>query len=157
MWGQCTVTTVGTSPLCFGGTDGQIQVSVTQSCCGAGPYFFRLRQGDQNGPIYITVGPLTNPTYTFTNIPSGSWSVQASYNNFSSGPILGLYCAVGGASLIPPAELQITGNVNNVTCHGGSNGNINLTVSGGYVGGFFDPCVGYSYSFSYYYYHRESI
>lgn len=144
VWGQCTVTTIGTSPLCFGGTDGQIQVSVTQSCCGNGPYYFRLRQGDQNGAIYATVGPLTSPTHTFTNIPSGSWSVQASYNNFSSGPILGFYCAVGGASLIPPAEVQVTASINNVSCNSNNDGNILLSVSGGYVGGFFDPCVGYN-------------
>jgi hypothetical protein len=89
--------------------------------------------GQSNGSIILTVNGGTTP-YTF------AWSNGANSQNINSVPAntytatitdANACTAIASAVVNQPAALSASAAVTNVTCHGGQDGSINLTVNGG--------------------------
>jgi len=107
--------TTSTPVSCFGGSNGTIDLTVTG---GTPPYTY---DWSNNGPNNPDIDPqdlsgLTAGTYTVT-ITDAAGCVK-----------------ITSIMVTQPPALNPTATVNNVSCFGGSNGAINLSVSGGTPG-----------------------
>jgi uncharacterized protein (DUF2141 family) len=100
---------------CFGGNDGAIDLSVSGGTSG---YSFVW----SNGEISEDLNSLIAGTYTVTVTDANNCSVNDAY------------------ILTQPTAINISGTPANVSCFNGSNGSINITVTGG--------SGGYSYAWS---------
>jgi gliding motility-associated-like protein len=99
------------SVSCFGGSDGQIQVTTTG---GTQPYI-----------LTITPGATTNNTGLFTGLTAGSYTVNIVDSN-------GCPLAVGPMEVHQPTQVLFTSvNTVDVTCFGDSTGEISVTAAGG--------------------------
>ena len=100
------VAVVTSDVSCFGGADGAIELSVTG---GTSPYSYSWsnQSTDQN------ISGLTAGTYEVVITDNNGCSIVMSYVIFQ------------------PAQLIATGVKTNVSCYGGSNGSIDLSLSGG--------------------------
>lgn len=95
-----------TNIMCFGGANGAIDITITG---GTAPYIYQWSNGFN--------------TQDIDNLNSGNYTVTVSDNNQCD--------ATFSVSISEPAQLVTSITGTNVTCNGLSNGNINLTVSGG--------------------------
>jgi hypothetical protein len=102
-----TASTAVTNVSCFGGSNGSVNLTVSG---GQAPYTFNWGGG-------IT-------TEDLTNVPAGVYNVVITDAN-------GCSVSTGATISGPAAALLATGVVGNVSCNGGNNGSINLTVVGG--------------------------
>lgn len=105
----------GAQISCYGGSDGQINTSASG---GTGSYTYLW----SNGAI----------TANITSISAGTYGVTVTDANGCTG--------TGSVTIMQPSAVLPTTSVTNVSCFGGSNGSIDLTVSGG--------SSGYSYMWS---------
>jgi gliding motility-associated-like protein len=105
-----TLTHSEISPTCNGGTNGSIDLTVSG---GTTPYTYAW----SNGATTEDISGLNAGTYTVTVTDANSCS-----NNTS-------------IALAEPTAITTTGVITNVSCNGGLNGSINITVSGG-AGGY---------------------
>ena len=112
---QLVLSGVVTPVSCFGFNDGSIDLSVSG---GTFPYSYSWSNGETTQDIF--------------NLFAGSYLVTVTDAN---GCI-----ATAGFTVTQPPQLVLSGVVTHVTCFGGSNGAINLTVVGG--------TPGYSYLWS---------
>ena len=103
---------------CFGGSDGTINLSVTG---GTTPYSFNWSNGSNNQNL--------------TGLTAGNYSVTVTDANGCTTQTSAITISQPGAALSSSAA-----STNNVSCFGGTNGAINLTVTGG--------TLPYSYSWS---------
>jgi hypothetical protein len=94
------------SPSCYEGTDGKINTSVIN---GLAPYTYLWSNGATSKNL--------------TDIPAGSYSLTVTDAN---GCII-----IENTSVSDPQPITETIQVTNPTCNAGSNGSVNLTVSGG--------------------------
>ncbi|MCX6257396.1 MAG: hypothetical protein NTW49_05810 [Bacteroidia bacterium] len=100
-----------------------ISVSVVNVSCS----------GENNGSIDLTVNGQFSPfTYLWSNgaitedisgLPPGTYSVTVTDNHNCTASVS---CVV-----TQPDQISIIADINNVTCYGGNNGSIDLTVTGG--------------------------
>lgn len=95
-----------TNVSCNGGNDGEISLTVTG---GVGPYTYLW----SNGATTATASQLTVGIYSVTVTDANNCTITGNYN------------------VSEPAVLQLTANVLDVSCNGGTDGNIDLTVTGG--------------------------
>ncbi|MCC6251387.1 MAG: gliding motility-associated C-terminal domain-containing protein [Bacteroidia bacterium] len=94
---------------CFGGNDGQIQVSGTG---GTAPYSYSL-------------GGVNNTTGTFSGLSAGNFNINLTDNN-------GCTFVYPIAITQPASALSATiANQTNVTCYNGSNGSVTINAAGG--------------------------
>ena len=100
---------------CFGGNDGAIDLTLSGGTSG---YTFEW----SNGEISEDLNSLIAGTYTVTVTDANNCSVNDTY------------------ILTQPTAINISGTPANVSCFNGSNGSINITVTGG--------TAGYSYAWS---------
>ena len=100
-------TAVATNVSCFGGSDGSIDLTVTG---GALPYTFLWAPG-------------TDTTEDLSGLPFGVYTYVVIDANLC--PI------VGNVFVDQPMPLTILQNTTDVTCNGGSDGSITLTIMGG--------------------------
>ena len=94
---------------CFGQSTGSINLSVSG---GVSPYSYSWDSGQL--------------TQDLSNIPAGSYQVHVTDNN----------SCLDSLTLIltqPAAPLQVSALTNNISCFGGNNGSIDITISGGTV------------------------
>jgi len=100
-----------TNPTCNGGSNGQITINATG---GTAPITYTW--SDQGFPTSI---------FSRSNLAEGSYTIIVTDNG-------GCSVNLGPITLIAPAPLTavLTGSTN-VSCNGGSNGTIDMTVSGG--------------------------
>ena len=97
-----------------------------------------LCYGDATGVAFVTPSGGTTPysyswqnslnlfsgnTATLTNVPADAYQVTVTDNNGCS--------LVQTVDVLEPAELILSNTSTNVSCYGGSDGSINLTVTGG--------------------------
>jgi hypothetical protein len=101
-----TLTTVVTDNICFGVNAGSIDNTVTG---GTAPYSYQWNTGAQ--------------TQDLQNLLAGTYSVTITDANG---------CLITGSMTVaqPPQSMTATETHVNVSCYGGSNGSINLTVTG---------------------------
>jgi hypothetical protein len=97
---------VVTNVSCFGGNDGAINLTVSG---GTTPYLFAW----SNGASTTNLNYIASGTYAVTVTDASGCPATASFN------------------VTEPAAIVVNGVVTNVSCFGGSDGAINLTVSGG--------------------------
>jgi len=102
--------TVGssTNPTCFGGTNGSITVNGNG---GTGSYLYSINSGPNQ------VSP------TFTGLGTGSYTIVVTDVNGCTSNVT--------TTLTQPTSITATPVITNVTCNGGSNGQITLVVAGG--------------------------
>jgi len=100
------VTGISNNISCFGGNDGSINLTVSG---GTAPYTFSW----SNGSASQNLSSLTANNYTVTVTDSKGCTQNTSF------------------TIVEPAAISLTATPTNVTCNGGSNGSINLVVSGG--------------------------
>jgi CHU_C Type IX secretion signal domain/SprB repeat len=111
---QVTFTQIITDASCAGGNDGSIQISPSG---GTGPYSFSIDGG--------TSYPVTNPSaHTFTGLAAGSYNLRVR-------DIGNCETAVIPVTVAGPAAMVLTPTTVNTTCFGGSDGSIQISVSGG--------------------------
>ncbi len=104
-----TSTIQGVDAMCFGGTDGAVDLSPSG---GTSPYTYSW----SNGAI----------SEDLTNVPAGSYSVTITDNNGCT--------TTNNATVSEPTQIQSTISSVDVLCFGGSDGDIDLSVSGGTPG-----------------------
>jgi gliding motility-associated-like protein len=104
-----------TNVTCHGGNNGAIALFVQG---GTAPYTFDWNQGAS--------------TAALSNLVAANYRVLVVDSNSCN--------AIDSASIIQPAAIQITKNVNDVTCSGMANGGIDVSVTGG--------ASGYSYNWN---------
>lgn len=93
--------------LCYGDSTGSIDLTITG---GLPPYNIQWSNGETAEDI--------------SNLPTGTYDVTVTDIN-------GCYAVASPPVAIGPDSLTITGSITNVSCYGGSDGTINLTVTGG--------------------------
>ncbi|WP_422007816.1 PKD domain-containing protein [Roseivirga pacifica] len=100
--------------VCKGGSSGSVDITVTG---GTSPYSYAWDNGS---------GTFTT-TEDLTNVPAGTYSVIVT----DAGG-----CTISTSVTLtePATELVLSGTETDVTCNGGSNGEIDLNVTGGGVG-----------------------
>jgi gliding motility-associated-like protein len=103
---EILVTEVITNVSCNGGNDGEIALSVSG---GSAPYSYTW----SNNASTATISQLTIGNYSVTVEDDNGCSVVRNYN------------------ISEPAVLALTGTVTDVTCNGGVNGSVNISVAGG--------------------------
>ncbi|RFC55532.1 leucine-rich repeat protein [Brumimicrobium aurantiacum] len=97
---------VETNVLCNGGNNGEIDLTVTG---GVAPY------------TYLWSNNAT--TEDITGLTAGNYSVTITDNNGCT--------STESATITEPSEIIITSNITNLTCYGDSNGEIDISVTGG--------------------------
>lgn len=115
-WSQLQLSV--TNSICNGGSTGVLGLILT-STAGNGTYIFQITgpNGTYNSP------PTTQLTYYYLNLPSGNYTASV----YSQGQVIdSVNCTIGQ----PPALILST-VANHVSCFGGQDGSVNLTVSGG--------------------------
>jgi large repetitive protein len=103
------VATIPTNVSCFGGSNGAVDISITG---GMAPYLFNWSNGATTEDI--------------SGLSAGFYGVTVIDNNGCIG--------VSFANLTQPNPLQVNIATTNIECNGGSNGAIDLTVTGGTPG-----------------------
>ncbi|MEO8151221.1 MAG: gliding motility-associated C-terminal domain-containing protein [Bacteroidia bacterium] len=98
-----------TNVSCFGGNNGNISLIVNG---GTSPYTYQWSNGAT--------------TQNLSNLSSGNYSVTVTDANGCTTQVAGIAINQPGASVTATPS-----STTNVSCFGGSNGNINLTVNGG--------------------------
>ena len=96
-----------TAVSCFGGSDGSITINAGS---GTTPYTYHW-------------GSSTGTTNTQTGFIAGSYTITVTDSNGCSATV--------PATITQPNAITATPSVTNVTCNGGNNGTVSLTVSGG--------------------------
>ena len=102
-----SVTGVVTNVTCNGGTTGAVNLTVTG---GVGAYSY----------AWSGTGTGTDPR---TGLAAGTYTVTVTDSNNCT--------KTNSFNVTEPSAISITGVVTNVTCNGGTNGSVNLTVTGG--------------------------
>ena len=140
---------------CFGGSNGLINVQVIlTNNCGPGPYKYAIYLNGSSTPVSI-IGPLNYSnilglpasTASFTGLTPGSYYIEVwdLWNNNTSLSV----CDNASINITQPTQLVANAVSTNVTCNGGNNGSINVSVSGGTTGqGASNVCKGYNVSWS---------
>lgn len=105
-WTAINASATPTNITCNGLANGQVATAVTG---GAAPYSFTW----SNAGTSQNINNLNASSYTVTVTDAAGCTASAS------------------ASVIQPSALTATPTVSNVSCNGGSNGSVNLAVSGG--------------------------
>jgi gliding motility-associated-like protein len=103
-------------------------VSTTPILCAGGVGGFTVQASDGTAPYtYILVGSgITNTTGTFTGLSAGTYLVQARDASNPSG------CGEIQVTLSQPDSLKLQSSIiKPVTCQGGSDGEIQVTLTGG--------------------------
>ncbi len=95
-----------TNVSCSGGNDGEISLVVTG---GVSPYNYIW----SNGATTATVSQLTVGIYSVTVSDANNCTITGNY------------------SISEPSQLQLSANVSNVSCNAGTDGSVDLTVTGG--------------------------
>lgn len=115
----CVAVTVAqtTSVKCYGQNEGTATISVTG---GTGPYTYTLTGGAT--PVS---GSIAANTTTLTNLSAGNYEIDVTDATLINAAEQAFTIAQ------PSAPLSITPAITNVSCNGGTNGAINLTVTGG--------------------------
>lgn len=130
-----TFTTTPSDVLCFGGTSGSIQVTVT---VGTSLFDFSKNAGG----TYAGSSGQTSP-YTFTGLSAGSYDIVVrDAHNCVSQPV---------ASIVinePANSPSFTETHTAVLCNGGSTGTITVTATGGTAGYTYSKDGGSSYQVS---------
>ena len=142
-WTQCQVTITATSPTCYGQSTGSLQATVNNNCNCPNDVYFRVK--NPSGVVLQTSTLVSGLNYTFSGLPalpSGqSYSIEVSqFPSFGPWEI----CASGGASLIDNTQIGLSAIPSHILCNGQSTGSINLSISGGFIGQFGNPCRGYN-------------
>jgi hypothetical protein len=101
-----SITGTTTSPLCFGGNNGSINISTTG---GTGAHGYNW----SNNSTTEDISGLTEGTYTVTVTDANSCVNAASF------------------TVVQPAQLAASTTVANVSCFGGNNGSILINATGG--------------------------
>lgn len=106
--------TINANPVsCFGFSNGTVSVSASG---GTPPYQYSW----QNNTTLFAQN-----TSTLSNIPSGNYTVTITDNNG---------CTINNSAVVnQPSQVLSSLTYTNVNCHGGNDGSINLSVSGGSV------------------------
>jgi len=103
-----SVTGVATDALCFGGSTGSIDLSVTGGTPG---YTYTWNNGSVNQDLNGLAASTYNVTVTDSKgCTDASFSITVSQ---------------------PPAALAVTGDLTHIKCFGGADGAVNITVTGG--------------------------
>ncbi|NOU17155.1 MAG: T9SS type A sorting domain-containing protein [Bacteroidales bacterium] len=113
---KLTLDTPSITPVsCFGDSTGQISIIASG---GTSPYSYRLTGGG--------ITPKVNANGLFTNLPAAnSYSITVTDNN-------GCTATIGSITLTQPEQFILTvSGSNNPTCPGGSDGWVEVTVTGG--------------------------
>lgn len=101
-------TTTPINPLCYGSSEGSVSLSISG---GTAPYSFLWSDASNT------------TTQNINGLPDGTFSVTITDQN---------NCIINTSeTLIQPDSMSISTFVANPTCYGGTNGSINLSVSGG--------------------------
>lgn len=100
------VTTVKTNPACYGGNNGTIDITAGG---GVAPYSYRWNDN-------VT-------TEDRSGLTAGTYSVQVTDANGCKKTV--------SVTITQPAQMAASAQVTGVSCNGGTNGSINLTVTGG--------------------------
>ncbi len=108
-------TVAHTDVNCNGSNDGSITIEDPSG--GSGTYLYRYDGGDA-----------WSESGSFTNIPPGTYNVEIRDGGVESDCIVTL---VVGLAIGEPAALSVSASSTNVLCFGGSNGAIDITVTGG--------------------------
>ncbi len=105
------ITTTSTNISCNGSNDGSILITASQ---GTPPYQYSV----DGGATYLTNGG------NFTGLAQGNYDIAVRD---------AAACVKFGATITitEPAAINISGTVTNVSCNGGNDGAINITVNGG--------------------------
>ncbi len=113
-----TVTTASTSVTCNGGTDGT--ASVISNPNTSSIYIWDVAAGAQT-------------TATATGLSAGSYTATVTDNNCKE---------IRTITVVEPSSISISDVITNPLCFGGTDGEINVTATGGIVG------TGYSYTWT---------
>ncbi|WP_188134012.1 SprB repeat-containing protein [Chitinophaga sp. CF418] len=111
---------VATSPLCVSPGDGSISVAAT----GASNYQFNLYS---NGALGQQSGVTSSNTYTFTDLPGGTYTAEVVNNDAPLCPKWDSTLTLG--TLIPLAAKFVSKD--SVSCFGGNDGRIEVAAEGG--------------------------
>ncbi|HLP93646.1 MAG TPA: hypothetical protein VK168_06395, partial [Saprospiraceae bacterium] len=101
-----------TNVSCNGGANGAIDLSASG---GTGPYTYDWSNDGPENP--------DNDSQDLTGLTAGTYFVTVTDANGCT--------ATNSATVTQPAALSLTKTITNVSCNGGANGAINLSVSGG--------------------------
>lgn len=142
--GQCTINTVATSPLCYGGSDGKLFVTVDPACGCPLPLYYRI-VNDVTLEVIELAGPINSFNYEFQNLAVGVYAIEVC----ATGEFIPFQtiCISGGGAVFAQPPLNVTTNQENVLCNSQTSGSIELTISSpntGYTGPFGDPCIGWN-------------
>ncbi|MBI4646353.1 MAG: hypothetical protein HY738_07120 [Bacteroidia bacterium] len=107
--GPTVTTNILSNVTCYYGNNGSASVSATG---GVGPY------------TYLWSNNAT--TTTINNLTANNYSVTVTGGNGCN--------ATGSISITQPTDISVSGTATNVSCNGGNDGSIDLTVSGGTPG-----------------------
>ncbi|WP_188134013.1 SprB repeat-containing protein [Chitinophaga sp. CF418] len=113
-------TLVATSPLCVSPGDGSISVAAT----GASNYQFNLYN---NGSLVQQSGVTSSNTYTFTDLPGGTYTAEVVNND---APLCPKWDSTVTLNTLTPLNIRFTSK-DSVSCFGGSNGRIEVSAEGG--------------------------
>ena len=115
-----SATVTKTNISCFGETNGKIELSVITG--GSFAYEFRLDSG------------VWQSSATFSNLPKATYNVQMRDANYPT-----CFKDLGNQTITEPiGALNLNTDVFDVKCNGGTNGSINLTVTGGTAPYFYE-------------------
>jgi gliding motility-associated-like protein len=103
-----SVTVTGTDVSCNGGSDGTVTVTLPGGS-GSGPYTYNWSTGDTSQNL--------------TNVDAGTYTVVVTNANGCT--------AVGTYTVTEPTVISATETVVNVSCNGGADGSISISISGG--------------------------
>ena len=108
---QIAVTDTVNNVTCFGSANGSITVNAVG---GTGPYNFHWSNNQTNNSVLTsTISGLVGGSYSVTISDTAGCSINSTYN------------------VTTPAQLVLSKTVTDVTCYGGNNGAVDLTVTGG--------------------------
>jgi len=116
------------SILCYGDSTASIKTDITQA--SVSPFTFQITGTTYLGTTYSdSVNNITDLTYTFTDLVAGVYSVTVTDANGNSKTTL------PKTITHPDAPLAIASSIQDIGCSGGSDGEIDVTVSGGTLTG----------------------
>ncbi|UPK67080.1 SprB repeat-containing protein [Chitinophaga filiformis] len=113
-------TLVATSPLCVSPGDGSISVAAT----GAVNYQFNLYNG---GSLVKQSGVINSNTYTFTDLPGGTYITEVVNND---APLCPKWDSTVTLNTLTPLAVKFVSK-DSVSCFGGNDGRIEVAAEGG--------------------------